>query len=182
MSAAEAHIAEVARALADRHPGVVGLCQLVAAWIASTGQQGRVVWTAGNGGSAANATHLAAHLRTVGIIVVCLSESGPGLSAEANDFGYAHSFTGQAGGLKPGDTIVMFSCSGTSANIQNLADLGMKAGANGGLLSGMPENRPKAIVNATITVPSDDYGAIEDLHSVLLHAIVKEAGALLTGS
>ncbi len=140
--------------------------------------QGGTVYTAGNGGSAAEALHLAEEL--VGryrsnrppIRAVCLAADPTGLTCIANDFGFDAVFSRPCEAfLGPKDVLVLFTTSGQSMNIVNAARIGRARGALViGLLGGtggatMPQ------CDEVIVVAAADSAAIQEAHQVVLHAL-----------
>jgi phosphoheptose isomerase len=133
---------------------------------------GALVMVAGNGGSAANAAHFAADLQAVGVRAVCLADSAPRLTALANDDDYAAVFALQLEVMaRPGDVLVLLSCSGTSPNV---AACGWWA-QHGPVIAVYGEHGRDAARSATcaIVVPSEDYEVVEDVASAICHAIKK---------
>ena len=135
--------------------------------------RGAMVYIAGNGGSAANASHAATHLRECGIKAVCLSDSPSHLTAIGNDFGYEHVFTKGIPGaqLDPLELVVAFSCSGNSPNILNLLSLARKHGAATVGILGFGGGLAKQYCDASLNLDSKNYGALEDAHSAIVHVI-----------
>ena len=81
-------------------------------------KKARRVYLIGNGGSAANAIHLANDLISCGIKAHALTADVATLTAIANDFGYEHIFSRQIDVLgEPGDLLIALSGSGNSPNI-----------------------------------------------------------------
>ena len=98
--------------------------------------EGRTIAFVGNGGSAAEAMHLAAEFTGKCVLehrplnAICLNESQSALTAVANDFGVDYIFSRQVEAhLKKGDLLVALSTSGKSANIlkaiQSAKELGV---------------------------------------------------------
>lgn len=127
------------------------------------------VYVAGNGGSAANASHMVLHLRQAGILAVDLGH-GPLMSAISNDEEYKNSFAGQVG--HQGVTLV-FSCSGNSPNILEL--LRRSNGSKIGFL-GFNGGKALGMVTHPVLVTGTDYGILEDAHSALIHIVVDSIG------
>lgn len=145
------------------------------------------VFIIGNGGSAANASHLAQDLakgtakslkmydsKTIKAMSLCDNISF--ITATSNDDGYENIFTNQ---LKTyaapiGDVLVCISGSGNSKNILNAvrwaSNFQMKifgiTGYDGGKLGKM--------ISDNIHVPSFDMGMVEAIHSIIFHYIIKE--------
>jgi len=146
---------------------------------------GGVVYTCGNGGSAANASHLAAHLNQAGIRSVCLTDNVPWVTATSNDADYGSIFSDyvQLVGNKDNDLVFIISGSGNSFNVERL----IIHGWSGLALLGMDGGRIKALIDGHsddsvryILVPVRDYGPIEDIHSALIHMIYQSLKALTT--
>lgn len=87
------------------------------------------IFLCGNGGSAANATHIANDLISVGIRAHSLTADVATLTAIANDFDYEEVFSRQLEVLSdPGDLLVLLSGSGSSPNILEAARTGLARG------------------------------------------------------
>lgn len=102
------------------------------------------VYLAGNGGSAANAIHIANDLVSCGIRAQALTADVSTLTAIANDFGYEHVFSRQIEVFgEPGELLLVLSGSGRSPNIlaalTKARALGMKTGGVFGAWNGMHE-------------------------------------------
>ena len=126
------------------------------------------VYTVGNGGSAANASHCALHLNDVGVHAVCLTDNAPLLTARSNDTGYISALRMALPGhrLQPPDAVIAFSCSGGSGNIWHLLEAAKANMVPIFTIFGCGQD-------ATISVDSQDYGVIEDVHSSVLHMLKK---------
>lgn len=134
---------------------------------------GGQVYVAGNGGSAANASHAATHLRECGIKAICLNDSTSHLTAIGNDFGYEHVFTKgiPAQRLQEDDLVIVFSCSGSSPNILNLLKLGNEAGAATAGVLGFNGGAAIEFCDIALKSDSENYGALEDAHSAVIHVL-----------
>lgn len=136
------------------------------------------VYIIGNGGSAANAEHAAndflkvAHLKSVALTAVAP------LTAYANDDGYELSFCNPLRVvLRPFDTLLAVSVSGTSRNIANaLAFAQTVDGVRAILLMGDPDKCSDAGKGACIvvSVEDDDFGVVETVHQAILHMIANK--------
>lgn len=136
---------------------------------------GRILF-AGNGGSAADAQHLAAEL--VGKLVyprpampaIALTTDTSILTAVGNDFGYEQVFARQLEALgRRGDMLVAISTSGRSPNvvkaIETARDLGISTvGMTGGSGGDMA-----ALVDYCVCIPSDETAKIQEGHITLGH-------------
>jgi D-sedoheptulose 7-phosphate isomerase len=138
---------------------------------------GKVLF-AGNGGSAADAQHLAGEFVSrfnydrAPLPAIALSTDTSILTAIGNDYGYEHVFSRQVKALgRSGDVFVAISTSGNSKNIvaacQAASDCGMTivglTGATGGKL--------KYLADIVIRVPSDSTPFIQQLHITLGHSM-----------
>ena len=154
----------------------------VDAWItrlARARDEGATIFVAGNGGSAATASHFATDLnkgasygRPKRFRVVALTDSMSTITAYANDVSFDVVFAEQLRNLgKPGDVLVTISGSGSSPNIiaviEAAKDLGMDVIALTGFAGG--SSGPMADIH--VNVPSDHMGRIEDVHMALCHTV-----------
>lgn len=144
---------------------------------AALGAGGKVVLF-GNGGSAADAQHLAAEL------VVRLGRDRPALPALAlttnpsvltalgNDFGFDHVFARQVEAfVSPRDVLVAFSTSGTSPNIVKGMEAGRRQGAYLVALTGETGGALATRVDLLINVPSRDTQRIQESHITIGHIV-----------
>ncbi len=129
---------------------------------------------AGNGGSAAMASHVAVDLtKAAGIRAINFNEADL-LTCFANDYGYEHWV---AKALEfyadPGDLAVLISSSGASQNIVNGAEQASAMGLAVVSLSGFsPDNPLHRLGDLNLWVASDSYNIVEMTHHVWLLAIV----------
>lgn len=167
------HGQEVAKLLQQIEQQAISV---IAKYLELTATQGGCVYTAGNGGSAANASHLAAHLNERGIPAICLSDNVIRFSALANDVHYEQALAKQLEELKVGgqDAVVVFSCSGASPNILRLLEFAQRQGIHTRIgLLGFNGGMALELCLLHIALDSQDYGAIEDCHSAIIHALRK---------
>ncbi len=138
---------------------------------------GGTVYSCGNGGSAATASHLAnelgkccATLPRKGFRVLCLSDNVPQLTAYANDEGYELAFTGQ---LEPvigkNDVLVCLSGSGNSPNVLRAAELAKSRGARVITMTGFDGGKLMSLGDARIHVAHEHWGRLEDAHMIFVH-------------
>ena len=132
----------------------------------------------GNGGSAADAQHIAAEflgrylLERAPLPAIALADNSAALTAIGNDYAFADVFSRQVAGLgAPGDVALAISTSGRSANVlaavaearaRGLRTIAL-TGEGGGLLAGA--------VEVCIAVPSDLTPRIQEAHTVAAHLI-----------
>ena len=140
---------------------------------------GKQVFLLGNGGSAANATHIAEDLQK-GVKehtgkrfkVIALTDSLPLVSAWANDTSYEAVFAEQIDSLlDPGDVVIAISGSGNSPNVLRAVEKANEMGAVTIGWSGFSGGKLAQIAQKSIVVASDNMQRIEDAHLVLGHLV-----------
>jgi len=144
------------------------------------------IFTCGNGGSGATASHLAVDLsKGIGaqpgrrrFRVISLVDSMPTLTAYANDWGYEHVFSEPLRNLvHPGDVLLAVSASGRSENVLEAARVAREAGASVMGLTGRDGGDLIGLSDHCVAVPSESMQQIEDAHLVIAHAIYLELAA-----
>lgn len=149
---------------------------------------GRTVLAAGNGGSAAEAMHLAEELtgryRTNRrpLPGVALAADGAALTCIGNDFGFDAVFSRQVQALaRPGDVLIVFSTSGNSPNLVAAVAAARRCRARVAALLGKGGGRLAGRADVEVIVESDATARIQEAHQVVLHllleAVEKEFGA-----
>lgn len=180
VAALEDHISEV-RSVLDQIP--IDAIQRVVALILEAYIRGGHVYVVGNGGSATNATHFACDLSKATIVegrarlrVTSLTDNVALLTAWANDSSYEKVFSEQLMNLlNRGDIVIAISASGNSPNVVSAIRAARLMGAATVGLVGFTGGRVLELADVAIHVPSQDYGVVEDCHSVLEHAITVSA-------
>jgi len=132
----------------------------------------------GNGGSAADAQHLAAeflgrylHERRP-LPAVALADNSSAVTAIANDYGYQYAFARQLEALaSPGDIAVAISTSGNSESVIEAISSARKIGLFTIGLTGLSGGRMRGLVDALISVPSDETPRIQECHILVGHAL-----------
>lgn len=143
----------------------------------------------GNGGSAADAQHLAAelsgrfYLDRKPLKAEALHVNSSYLTAVANDISfdevYARLVEGSGG---ESDILVGLSTSGNSQNIINAVEKANSMGITTICFTGESGGRLKAISDLTVRVPSSDTPLIQELHIMLGHTICQIVEARLFGN
>jgi len=140
-------------------------------------RKGKVV-SFGNGGSAADAQHLAAELcgrferERKGLPAVALTTNTSAITAIANDYDYDQIFVRQVEGfVGRGDVAVAISTSGNSANVLAAAKLAKKRGAFIVAWTGRSGGKLKSVADVCLRVPSDRTARIQEGHLALLHTL-----------
>jgi len=132
----------------------------------------------GNGGSAADAQHIAAELvgrfqrERAALAALALSTDSSALTAIANDYGFAALFARQVEGLgRAGDVAIGISTSGNSANVI----AGLEAARAGGLtaagLAGGDGGHMLAVAEPLLLVPSSVTARVQEAHITIGHAL-----------
>lgn len=142
-------------------------------------RRGGTIFTAGNGGSAATASHLALDLQKAaranggrGTRALCLSDSMGLVTAWGNDASYDRVFAEQLDVLaNAGDALVVISVSGSSPNLVTLLETARRREVITIGLLGRSGGKARALVDIPVLVPSDDYGWVESAHVVLHHVL-----------
>ena len=145
-------------------------------------QRGGVVYTAGNGGSAATASHMANDLikgcrvdGRSGVRAHCLCDSTAVLTCLANDFSYEDALAVAFGTLaKKGDMLVVFSGSGNSENIVRCVSAAKDMDIETVAFTGRDGGKLKDICDVSIIAPSHVMEIIEDIHMMQEHAMATE--------
>jgi D-sedoheptulose 7-phosphate isomerase len=141
--------------------------------------RGGVIYTAGNGGSASTASHLALDLQKAArdsdghrTRALCLSDSVGLITAWGNDTGFERIFAEQLDVLgKSGDGLVVISVSGSSPNLMALLEVARKKDIVSVGLLGRDGGLAGALVDVPVVVKSKDYGWVESAHVVLHHVL-----------
>jgi D-sedoheptulose 7-phosphate isomerase len=139
---------------------------------------GRKILLCGNGGSAADAQHVAAEF--VGRFarerepwpVLALNTNGSALTAIANDWEYAEVFARQVRAFaRPGDVVVGISTSGRSPNVQRALEAARALGAICVGFTGQKGRELAAYSDVCFLAPSDSTPRIQELHILGWHAV-----------
>ena len=142
---------------------------------------GATIYVAGNGGSAATATHFASDLSKATkrhggapVKAMCLSDNVSWLTALGNDEGYERVFSGQLENFAgSSDVLVVISASGNSANLISAVELATERGtATVGFL-GFDGGTLKGMVDDYVWFPTKmgAYEQAEDCHMTLCHIL-----------
>lgn len=133
---------------------------------------------AGNGGSAADAQHLATEyvvrFRRSGraLAALALTTDTSLLTAAANDLGFAEVFARQVAALgAPGDVLVLHSTSGNSPNLLRAADAAREAGVTTVALLAMGGGELRGRVDHALVLPTDDPAHAQVAQLAIGHAL-----------
>jgi D-sedoheptulose 7-phosphate isomerase len=131
------------------------------------------LWICGNGGSASTAQHWACDLsKAAGRRAQALGSNPALLTAWANDVGYGSALAEELRRVAcKEDRLICLSCSGTSANITIVLRVAATLGLSRALVTGGKAPADWTLFEMAVTVPSTDYGIIEDCHLAIGHAL-----------
>lgn len=141
--------------------------------------EGRQVFLAGNGGSAATASHMANDLvkgvakgGNHGFRAISLSDNTALITAVANDEDYSQIFASQLVELgQTGDVLIVITGSGNSPNILRVTETAREMGITTIGFLGMGGGKVAKMTDISVIVPSNEYGPVEDVHMTLDHLI-----------
>lgn len=177
-SARVAHAFARLAALANAAEDQADLLVTIARRYQETLEGGGTLYFAGNGGSAADAQHIAAEYVVRrsgrrGSSAVALTTDTSLLTAAGNDLGFDQVFACQVESvMRTGDLLIVHSTSGDSANLIAAAEAARRKkievvaflGSGGGRLAG--------VADVTFVVPSDEVARIQEIHLAAEHIIV----------
>ena len=163
--------------LKDHLPAI----QTVAQTISDALLSGHKLLTAGNGGSAAEALHLAEEL--VGrysrpdrraLPAICLASDATTITCIANDWDFSSVFFRQVEALAaPEDVLVVFSTSGNSENLIRACIAMRRLGGKTIGILGKGGGRNLALCDLSIVIPSNRTAAVQEAQQVIVHLILE---------
>jgi D-sedoheptulose 7-phosphate isomerase len=152
-------------------------------------ESGAFIFIAGNGGSAATASHFHEDLcygSLKGINTkkrfkaLCLLDSTPYLTSLANDFDYSLIFREQMRNYAtPGSLFLGITCSGNSKNILSCIDYANENSMASYCLLGFDGGAAKKKCPEHLLIPNEDFGIVEAIHSFVLHYVVADINSRL---
>ena len=142
-------------------------------------ERGATIYTAGNGGSAATASHICNDLlkgcrvhNREGFKTECLADSCAVMTCLGNDFSYEEIFSIQLRTkAHRGDVLLVYSGSGNSPNIVRLVDTAREMGVVTIGFSGRDGGKLAGRCDLLLIAPTDSMEQIEDLHMLYVHAL-----------
>ncbi len=141
-------------------------------------QQGGTVYLCGNGGSAADAQHIAGELmgrftrERKALAAVALSTDTSILTCIANDYSYEKVFARQAEALvREGDILWAFSTSGTSANIIAAVQVAREKGARVIAFTGRKSSRLEHMADICFCADAESTARSQEIHQLAYHII-----------
>ena len=146
--------------------------------VIETLNNGNKILLCGNGGSAADAQHIAAELtgryksNRRGLPAIALTTDTSALTSIGNDYGYDRVFDRQVEALaSKGDLIIGISTSGNSQNVINALKLASELGCKTLGFSGRDGGIMNEVCHINLVVPSDDTPRIQEMHILFGHTI-----------
>ncbi|HEX7336784.1 MAG TPA: SIS domain-containing protein [Gemmatimonadales bacterium] len=177
-------VGQVAQASKALSPQVAA----AAARYAAVLRHGGTLYFCGNGGSAADAQHIAAEYvvrygrNRKPLAAVALSTDTSVLTATGNDLGFEQVFARQVEAhCGPGDLLVLHSTSGQSANLLAAARAARPAGVPTIAFLGKGGGDLAGLVDDAVIVPSNQTSLIQLIHMALQHLIVESVETELFG-
>jgi D-sedoheptulose 7-phosphate isomerase len=150
---------------------------------------GRKILLFGNGGSAADAQHIAAEftgrfkLERRGLPAIALTTDTSALTSIANDYGYDQVFARQVEALAvEGDLLIGYSTSGASPSVNRAVERGRDLGCSAIGFTGKSGGDLKALCDVALVVPSQDTARIQEMHLLIGHTLCHVTEQALYGS
>ncbi len=155
----------------------------------TTYEKGGNIYTMGNGGSGASASHAAGDFlkgASYGLNkrfkMICLNDNLPSMMAIANDIGWESIFVEPLKNfLSEDDLVIGISGSGNSKNVVNALEYANANGATTVAMSGFKGGKISEIATINVHAPVMDMEVTEDVHMVIFNIVKKQMMARLMG-
>jgi len=155
----------------------------------TTYEKGGNIYTMGNGGSGASASHAAGDFlkgASYGLDkrfrMICLNDNLPSMMAIANDIGWESIFVEPLKNfLAPNDLVIGISGSGNSKNVVNALEYANVQGATTIAMSGFKGGKISEIATINVHAPVMDMEVTEDVHMVIFNIVKKQMMSRLMG-
>lgn len=155
----------------------------------TTYEKGGNIYTMGNGGSGASASHAtgdflkgASYGLDKRFRMICLNDNLPSMMAIANDIGWESIFVEPLKNfLSPNDLVIGISGSGNSKNVVNALEYANAKGATTVAMSGFKGGKISEIATINVHAPVMDMEVTEDVHMVIFNIVKKQMMARLMG-
>jgi D-sedoheptulose 7-phosphate isomerase len=178
MSPLDSHLAGMASALLPFRAVAEGRLARWGSQLAWTLGQGGRLLVAGNGGSAAEAQHLAAELvgrlrdERAPLSAIALTADSSALTAISNDYGYDEVFARQVRGHgRHGDILIAMSTSGRSPNLLTAAEAARSVGMRTWAMTGPGPNPLSDVCDEALNCPAPDSQVVQELHLISVHVL-----------
>lgn len=173
----------IERCIAEHEQTLEAVKQQLSAQIAQAAEMittavrsGHTVFLCGNGGSAADAQHIAAEFtgrfvkERKGLPAIALTTDTSALTAIGNDYGYDRVFARQLEALgKEGDLLIAISTSGNSPNVLAALQAAKEAGMKTVGLSGKTGGKMNTLCDHNLVVPTAITARIQEMHILIGH-------------
>lgn len=163
---------------AQKMESLVPTLEIAAKMAIDTLKKGNKILICGNGGSAADAQHIAAELagrykkERQGLSAIALTTDTSALTAIGNDYGYDYVFSRQLEALgREGDLLWGISTSGNSKNVLNALEKARKMGCKTLGFSGRDGGAMRKLCDVLLISPSDDTPRIQEMHILMGHIL-----------
>ena len=170
------HQNTIAKVIEQLVPVIENSCKMINETLLSGGK----ILLAGNGGSAADAQHIAAELtgryvkERKALPAIALTVDTSALTAISNDYGYENVFSRQIDALAtPIDLFIGISTSGNSTNILKALESAKAIGCKTIGLSGRDGGQMNDLCDINIIVPDDVTARIQEMHILIGHIFCK---------
>ena len=137
---------------------------------------GKKILICGNGGSAADAQHIAAELvgyyenRRRAWPAIALTTDTSALTAVSNDLGFEHVFARQVAGLaQPGDVLIAITTSGKSKNVLRAIETAKESGCRIVALVGTSSDTLASLCDVVVSIPASRTSRIQEAHITIGH-------------
>jgi D-sedoheptulose 7-phosphate isomerase len=174
---------EVISGLADQAAALHSIVEVIAECV----RGGHRVYTLGNGGSAADAQHIACELlgrfkrQRRSLPVVALSTDSSTITAIANDLGYEQVFARQLEGLlQPGDVVWALSTSGDSPNVLEALRVAAERGATTVGFTGQTGGKMAGLCRHLLRAPHTSSDRVQEAHLLAYHYVCECVEAALS--
>jgi D-sedoheptulose 7-phosphate isomerase len=165
--------------LVNKHGETFAKCSEI---VANGLKNDKTIFWCGNGGSAAESSHLAVELigrfknNRRSLPSLSLNADTSAITCIANDFGYDEIFARQLEGLgKQGDVLIVLSSSGKSENILRVLQKAKEMGITSIALLGKGGGQAVGLSDFAIVIESDETARIQELHLLLGHTLCEYA-------
>ena len=179
----ENYIAQSASIIFDIEKQVDTIEKIIGLTLATL-KRGNKLLTCGNGGSAAEAMHLAEELTGKynkprrALPAICLCSDASAMTCIANDWDFTYVFSRQVEAFaQKGDLLVLFTTSGNSTNCIRAAHAMKKAGGKVVGLLGKGGGRAKSLCDLALVINSKHTNHIQDDHQVIINIIHEASDA-----
>lgn len=177
MSAAE-HLRELSRAAAQAADALAGQIEQATQMVQETLSAGGTLFFCGNGGSAADAQHIATEYtirymrQRKALRAIALTTDTSALTAAGNDFSFDEIFSRQLEALgRAGDLLIVHTTSGNSPNCLRAVVAARAIGLRSLVLTARDGGKLRPMADLTIVVPVERTDRAQEIHLAIQHAI-----------